>query len=74
MHADAVIVATGAAPFWPAPTVGHAHVTHVWDILAGARPAGPVVIADWGGEPAALDCAELLAAEGYEVTLAERRS
>jgi pyruvate/2-oxoglutarate dehydrogenase complex dihydrolipoamide dehydrogenase (E3) component len=29
-----------------------------------------VLIADWGGDPAALDCAELLAAEGYQVTLA----
>ena len=71
LGADAVIVATGAAPFWPASAVGHAHVTHVWDILAGARPAGPVLIADWGGDQAALDCAELLAAEGYAVTLAE---
>jgi pyruvate/2-oxoglutarate dehydrogenase complex dihydrolipoamide dehydrogenase (E3) component len=29
-----------------------------------------VLIADWGGDAAALDCAELLAGEGYEVTLA----
>ena len=71
LHADAIIVATGAAPFWPASAVGHAQVTHVWDILAGVRPAGPVLIADWGGDQAALDCAELLAAEGYAVTLAE---
>ena len=66
-----MIVATGAAPFWPASAVGHEQVTHAWDILAGARPSGPVLIADWGGDQAALDCAELLAAEGYAVTLAE---
>jgi hypothetical protein len=42
----------------------------VWDVLAGARPAGRILIADWGGDPAALDCAELLAAEGRDVTLA----
>ena len=29
-----------------------------------------MLIADWGGDAAALDCAELLAGEGYEVTLA----
>jgi pyruvate/2-oxoglutarate dehydrogenase complex dihydrolipoamide dehydrogenase (E3) component len=28
------------------------------------------VISDWGGDAAGLDCAELLASEGYEVTLA----
>src|SRR5262249_48330286 len=42
----------------------------VWDILAGARPEGELVIADWGGDPAALDCAEMLAQEGRAVTLA----
>ena len=35
-----------------------------------ARPSGRVIISDWGGDPAALDCAELLAAAGCEVTLA----
>src|SRR5205085_12182904 len=38
--------------------------------LGGARPGGELVIADWGGDAAALDCAEMLAAEGRSVTLA----
>jgi NADPH-dependent 2,4-dienoyl-CoA reductase/sulfur reductase-like enzyme len=29
-----------------------------------------VIVSDWGGDPAGLDCAELLAAAGCEVTLA----
>ena len=33
------------------------------------RHTGPVVIADWGGDVVALDCAELLASEGADVTL-----
>ena len=39
-------------------------------MLAGARPGGRILIADWGGDAAALDCAELLAEEGRDVTLA----
>jgi pyruvate/2-oxoglutarate dehydrogenase complex dihydrolipoamide dehydrogenase (E3) component len=42
-----------------------------WDVLAGFRSYGRrVVVADWGGDAAGLDCAELLAAGGNEVTLA----
>ena len=41
-----------------------------WDVLAGELPDGRVVVADWGGEPTGLDCAELLAEAGRDVTLA----
>ena len=67
---DVVIVATGARPYEPAHRLEGLEVVQVWEILAGARPGGHVVISDWGGDAAALDCAELLAEEGREVTLA----
>src|SRR5581483_7871370 len=42
-----------------------------WDVLAGAVPSGErVVVADWGGDSTGLDCAELIAAAGNEVTVA----
>lgn len=67
---DLVIIATGARPFSPRRPLPGVEVIQVWDILAGARPDGELVIADWGGDPAALDCAEMLAQEGRAVTLA----
>ncbi len=67
---DLVVVATGARPFVPSHSLEGIDVVQVWEILAGARPAGHVVISDWGGDAAGLDCAELLAGEGYQVTLA----
>jgi 2,4-dienoyl-CoA reductase-like NADH-dependent reductase (Old Yellow Enzyme family)/NADPH-dependent 2,4-dienoyl-CoA reductase/sulfur reductase-like enzyme len=67
---DLVVVATGARPFVPSHPLEGVEVVQAWDILAGARPAGHVVISDWGGDAAGLDCAELLAEEGYQVTLA----
>jgi 2,4-dienoyl-CoA reductase-like NADH-dependent reductase (Old Yellow Enzyme family)/thioredoxin reductase len=67
---DVVIVATGARPYEPAHRLMGVEVVQVWDILAGARPRGHVVISDWGGDAAALDCAELLAETGCQVTLA----
>lgn len=70
LRPDLVVVATGARPAPPRHTLADVQVLQVWDVLAGARPEGRVLIADWGGDPAALDCAELLASEGYEVTLA----
>jgi hypothetical protein len=40
-------------------------------VLDGSvRPSGRVIVSDWGGDPAGLDGAELLAAVGCEVTLA----
>jgi 2,4-dienoyl-CoA reductase-like NADH-dependent reductase (Old Yellow Enzyme family)/thioredoxin reductase len=67
---DVVIVATGARPYEPAHRLEGVEIVQVWEILAGARPSGHVVISDWGGDAAALDCAELLAGEGRTVTLA----
>jgi pyruvate/2-oxoglutarate dehydrogenase complex dihydrolipoamide dehydrogenase (E3) component len=67
---DFTIVAAGARPFSPRRPLTGVEVLQVWEILAGARPQGELVIADWGGDPAALDCAEMLAAEGGSVTLA----
>jgi 2,4-dienoyl-CoA reductase-like NADH-dependent reductase (Old Yellow Enzyme family)/thioredoxin reductase len=71
LEADAVILATGARPYVPPIALQDAETLQAWAVLAGSRPAGRrVVIADWGGDAAGLDSAELLAAEGYEVTLA----
>jgi 2,4-dienoyl-CoA reductase-like NADH-dependent reductase (Old Yellow Enzyme family) len=67
---DVVVLATGARPAPPRQTLDGVEVAQVWDVLAGVRPAGRILIADWGGDAAALDCAELLAAEGRDVTLA----
>jgi 2,4-dienoyl-CoA reductase-like NADH-dependent reductase (Old Yellow Enzyme family)/thioredoxin reductase len=67
---DLVVLATGARPAPPRQPLEGIAVAQVWDVLAGARPRGRILIADWGGDPAALDCAELLAAEARDVTLA----
>jgi NADPH-dependent 2,4-dienoyl-CoA reductase/sulfur reductase-like enzyme len=67
---DAVVVATGARPFAPdLPLAGD--VRQAWDVLGGGVPTGHrVVVADWGGDPAGLDAADVLAAAGNDVTLA----
>jgi 2,4-dienoyl-CoA reductase-like NADH-dependent reductase (Old Yellow Enzyme family)/thioredoxin reductase len=70
LEPDLVVLATGARPTPPPQPLDGVEVAQVWDVLAGARPAGRILIADWGGDAAALDCAELLAAEGRDVTLA----
>jgi 2,4-dienoyl-CoA reductase-like NADH-dependent reductase (Old Yellow Enzyme family) len=66
---DLVILAAGARPYTRAPDLGEVPVLGAWEVLAGARPASRVLVADWGGEPTGLDAAELLADEGHEVTL-----
>jgi pyruvate/2-oxoglutarate dehydrogenase complex dihydrolipoamide dehydrogenase (E3) component len=66
---DLVVLATGARPYAPTPDLGDVPVFQAWAVLAGARPEGRVLVADWGGEPTGLDTAELLAAVGNEVTL-----
>jgi 2,4-dienoyl-CoA reductase-like NADH-dependent reductase (Old Yellow Enzyme family) len=69
---DRVILATGARPY--APTLGGLDgltVVQAWDALL--RPeavVGPVLVADWGGEWAGLDAAEVLAGARLDVTLA----
>lgn len=63
--ADAYVLATGARPYR-----GDEGLT-AWDVLSGTIPAGErVLVADWGGDPAGLDAAEVLAAAGKRVTLA----
>ncbi len=67
---DEVIVATGARPFEPGHSLSGVEVVQAWDVLAGLRPDGHVLIADWGGDAAGLDCAAALVADGRNVTLA----
>ncbi len=69
LEPDLVVLATGARPYAAGPDLGDFPVVEAWDVLAGARPARRVLVADWGGEPTGLDVAELLAAERHEVTL-----
>lgn len=68
---DAAIIATGAQPYAPQEWVGLGPVQQAWDALLSAdRPTGErIVVADWGGDWAALGCAEMLQAAGNEVTL-----
>jgi pyruvate/2-oxoglutarate dehydrogenase complex dihydrolipoamide dehydrogenase (E3) component len=70
LEPDLVVLATGARPAAPRQALDGMPVVQVWDVLAGERPDGRILIADWGGDPAALDCAEVLALEGRDVTLA----
>ena len=68
---DAVVVATGARPYAPPDLPLLRDAAQAWDILDGEVPTGGrVVIADWGGDPAGLDAADVLSAAGNEVTLA----
>jgi 2,4-dienoyl-CoA reductase-like NADH-dependent reductase (Old Yellow Enzyme family) len=68
---DLVILATGARPAPARQSLEGMPVIHAWDVLDGsASPAGRVIVSDWGGDSVALDCAEVLAAGGCEVTLA----
>ncbi len=68
---EAVILATGARPFTPALDLDAVRVAQAWEILAGPVPSGErVVIADWAGDPAGLDSAELLDRAGNDVTVA----
>jgi thioredoxin reductase len=66
---DLVVAATGAEPY-RAPVPGEGmELLGGWDVLRGARPRGRVLVADWGGDPTGLDCSELLAGAGCDVTL-----
>lgn len=68
---DLVVVATGARPYEPALDLSGMTVAQSWDVLVDP-PAEmkDVLVADWGGDPSGLDCAEALAAAGSRVTLA----
>jgi 2,4-dienoyl-CoA reductase-like NADH-dependent reductase (Old Yellow Enzyme family)/thioredoxin reductase len=71
LEPDAVVVATGATPYRPELRLDGVEVVQAWELLERGAPATErVVIADWGGDSAGLDCAELCAAAGGEVTLA----
>lgn len=71
LEPDAVVAATGARPYEPPLPLGGVEVVQAWDVLSGVRPRRRrVVIADWGGDSAGLDGAELLATAGNEVTIA----
>jgi 2,4-dienoyl-CoA reductase-like NADH-dependent reductase (Old Yellow Enzyme family) len=67
---DLVLLACGALPFAPELDQAELEMSQAWDVLAGARPSGRVVVADWGGDPSGLDSAEVLASEGADVVLA----
>jgi 2,4-dienoyl-CoA reductase-like NADH-dependent reductase (Old Yellow Enzyme family)/thioredoxin reductase len=70
LEPDAVVVATGAVPYRPPiPLAGQ--VLTAWDVLAGAAVEGRrAVVADWGGDPSGLGAADVLAAQGLQVTVA----
>ena len=68
---DAVVVASGARPYEPGLPLEGTEVAQAWDVLAASPPSGArIVVADWGGDPAGLDCAEVLDRAGNDVTLA----
>lgn len=70
--ADRVILATGAQPYRPPRLAeGPYAIVQAWDAISHpAAIEGPVLIADWGGEYAGVDAAEVLARAGHDVTLA----
>jgi 2,4-dienoyl-CoA reductase-like NADH-dependent reductase (Old Yellow Enzyme family) len=67
---DRVVIATGARPFFSQHALRGVDVRQAWEVLGGAIPDGRVIVADWGRDSIGLDCAELLAEMGREVTLA----
>ena len=70
LEPDAVVVATGARPFAPDLPLDGRSPPGLGRARRRLPPATRVVVADWGGDPAGLDAAEVLAAAGNEVTLA----
>lgn len=69
LHPDLVVVATGARPIRPALPDSGIEVLTSWEVLDGARVGKRVVIADWGGDPSGVDCADLLCEAGHDVSL-----
>ncbi len=69
---DAVVVATGATPRWPAiEGRDEAHVVDAWQVLQGQANVGnSVVVADWRADWIGMGIAELLAGQGCSVKLA----
>ncbi|WGW13538.1 FAD-dependent oxidoreductase [Saxibacter everestensis] len=72
---DRVTVATGARPYqdeevWRAAADQSMPMLDSWQLLATpdvAELPGPVLVADWGGDPSGLDATEVLAAAGQHV-------
>jgi 2,4-dienoyl-CoA reductase-like NADH-dependent reductase (Old Yellow Enzyme family) len=69
---DRVILATGAEPYVPPmPDVHGMRIVQAWDAIGRPQTIeGTALVADWGGEWAGLDAAEVLVANGVTVTLA----
>lgn len=70
---DAVIVATGGKPHWPAgfQAEDDAHVVNAWQVLRNEVNVGSsAVIADWRCDWIGLGIAEILATSGCRVRLA----
>ncbi len=68
---ELIVLATGAAPYRPPLPAADLHVVSAWDaIRTPEQLAGPVLVADWGGDWAGLDAAERLRAAGHDVILA----
>jgi 2,4-dienoyl-CoA reductase-like NADH-dependent reductase (Old Yellow Enzyme family)/thioredoxin reductase len=71
LEPDGVVVATGARPYVPPLSFEGTEVAQAWEVLGGSVPSGRrVVVADWGGDAAGLDCADVLGRAGNDVTLA----
>lgn len=69
---DAIVLATGAKPYWPQfERNGSLDVLDAWQILQGDAKVGKnVVIADWRSDWIGMGLAEKLALQGCNVTLA----
>lgn len=67
---DLVLIATGGLPHTDVLESGNEWVVSTWDVLAGdAKPGGRVLLFDDAGDHAALQAAELIAAEGAELEI-----
>ncbi len=70
---DAVILATGAEPYWPENfhADGEGQTCTAWQVLTNeVNPGSRVVVADWKGDWIGLGVAEMLAQAGCHVRLA----
>ncbi len=69
---DAIVVATGAEPRWPAfEGRDDAHVVDAWQVLRNEANVGKsVVVADWRADWIGIGIAEHLAQRGHQVKLA----
>ncbi|MEP6884969.1 MAG: FAD-dependent oxidoreductase [Gammaproteobacteria bacterium] len=69
---DAVIIATGAVPYWPTfPQEGALQIVDAWAVLRGEASVGQsVVVIDWRADWIGIGIAEHLAQQGRTVRLA----